>query len=84
MSREPHAADGRPENIGILLERTVDLSTIRQQQLQRKHMRAESAVDVVVLSVDISGHRSAQGHELRARHNRREPSPRQKGLDDFS
>jgi hypothetical protein len=84
VSREPHASDSSPKNIGVFVARTADLTTIWQQELERKDVRSESAVDVMILAVDIGSHRTTQSHELRAWDNRREPAPRQKDFDDFS
>jgi hypothetical protein len=46
-------------------------------------VRAESTVGMVILTMNISGYRAAKCHKLGARHNGGEPTPRQKGLDDF-
>lgn len=38
---------------------------------------------MMVLPMDIARYRAADGHKLRSRHDRGEPAPRRKNIDDF-
>jgi acetaldehyde dehydrogenase (acetylating) len=46
------------------------------------YVTAKGSGTMMVLSVDIVGDRSADGHEASARSNRKKPSPREEHIDD--
>ena len=50
----------------------LDDAPVGHAQAQRRDVRAEAAVHVVVLAVDVGGHHAAEGDELRARRDGQE------------
>ena len=74
MTGETHAADRRPEELGLVRRRARDNAAVGDAQHQRCHMGAERSFDVMVLSMNIRCHHAAQGDELGARRDRRKPT----------
>ena len=73
---QPEPADGRGEQLGVFLGRQRQHLAGGARQADRVHVRAEGAGMLVVLAVHVVRDRAAEGHELRSRHDRREPAVR--------
>ena len=78
---QPVAADGGPEQLGLLAVRSqvADLP-VGRQQIHRHHVVAEAARAVVVLAVDVAGDRAADGDLPGAGEHRNPQSERQRRL----
>jgi hypothetical protein len=70
--RGDHAADRGGEEARVLHLRAGDDTPVGQGQREPFDMVAEAAVAMMVLAVHVRGDHAADGHELRARHHRRE------------
>ena len=78
---QSHAADRRPEQRGVVgaaaIGRERPHRAVRRHQRHRPQVRAERAVDVMVLAVDVSRDRAADGHVPRPGRHRHEPAQRE-------
>ncbi len=82
-SGQPQPAEGGGEPVGVF-GRCADPSTaIRAHQFKGPDMVAEGAGAVMVLAVDIIGHRPAQGHEAGAGGDRQKPPTRDDQFQDL-
>ena len=83
VPREPHAAQRRPEQIGVGVAIDRQDAAVWDREDQPADRAAEGAVDVVVLAVDVRRHRAAQGDVAGTRGDGREPTPLQEQRGDI-
>ena len=77
-TREPHAADRCPEQVGAESRAQLGDAAVGEQHRDATHVVTERAFEVMVLAVDIAGYCTANGDETRARRNRHEETLRHK------
>ena len=75
-SRQPHAADGRPKESGILTGGAARAGSVGEDHLDRLHVRAERAAAMMILAMHVRGDAAAERYVLGARRDRREPAAR--------
>ena len=73
---QSHAADRRPEQLGIVVGPDLDDGRVGEHHPQSDDVVAERPVAMVVLAVDVAGDRPADRDEPRSGRDRHEPSPR--------
>ena len=73
---QAEAAGGRREPVGPQVGAAHDLLAVGAQQAERRHMIAEGAGLMVVLTVHVVGDGTAHGDELGARQYRQAPAAR--------
>ncbi len=73
---EPHATDGCPEQLGVLVGTDGAASAVAEDDVQRPDVLAEAADAMVVLAVDVGCDGAADGHEARPRSHHHEEPPR--------
>ena len=78
VSREPHPAYARPEELGLLARGALDQSAVGNAQQDGAHVPSERAFYMVVLPVDVCRDHAAERHVLRARCYWSEPASRKK------
>ena len=67
----------RVEEVGVLRRAALDEAVIGEAHPQRADVRAEAALQVMVLAVDVAGDHSAERHVLRSRCDGREETSRE-------
>ena len=82
-SRQAHAAERGPKQIGALVARAAHERAIGQHHVQRFDKRGDGPLGVVVFAVYIRGNAAAERGELGPRRNRRKKAVRQGKADDL-
>ena len=74
VTREPHAAQRRAEQLGLGCVADLEHAAVGDAHAQRADVLAEAACHVVVLAVHVRGDHAAERHVLRAGRDRAKPS----------
>ena len=80
---EPHAAEGGMEEVRVLAARTAHHGPVGHHHVDPLDEHADRPVPMVVLPVDVGRDGAPDGHVLRPRRRRQEPSARQEEGDDL-
>ncbi len=80
-SGQAHATDRGPEQFFVLLGRTPFARAVREDQLYFRDMIAQSSNVMMILSMHVGRHTSAQGNEFRPRGHNRKPAARNESIE---